>query len=69
MSRSLWKGPYFNFKSDLKLNKTYISRASVILPSHLNKTYEIHNGKKMIKVFVTLDKIGHKFGAYVRTKL
>jgi small subunit ribosomal protein S19 len=67
MSRSLWKGPYFAVK--VLTNTKYISRASLILPSHVNKTFEIHNGKRMIKVFVTPKMIGHKFGEFSPTKV
>jgi ribosomal protein S19 len=69
MTRSLWKGPYFNYISNLKTNKKYISRASVILPSHLNKTFEIHNGKRMVKILILSQMIGRKFGEFVKTKI
>lgn len=73
MSRSLYKGPYFKYANPFRLTskkhtKLYVSRASMILPSHINKAFEIHNGKKLIKVSVSKSMVGHKFGEFALTK-
>lgn len=75
MSRSKWKGPYLD-KSNLKnlkeikkdCFKTMISRSSTILPKFINKTFEVHNGKKLNEIVVTEDMIGHKFGEFSPTR-
>ena len=48
MSRSTWKGP---FTDPILLKKPIRvwSRSSTILPIHVGKTYEIHNGRNFIK--------------------
>jgi len=72
MSRSIWKGPYFDVNL-LSLQtkkipiKTY-SRSSMILPILLNKILLIHNGKKFIQVLVTPEMIGHKIGEFALTR-
>lgn len=75
MSRSKWKGPYVDtnsLKNFQNLKKTYakplITRNSTILPKFLDKTFEVHNGKKFTEVLVTEEMIGHKFGEFSSTR-
>jgi ribosomal protein S19 len=75
MGRSKWKGPYIAEKSSeefekLKNNykKTAISRTSEILPTFLEKTFEVYNGKKYVEILVTEEMIGHKFGEFSATR-
>jgi len=44
------------------------SRNSTILPSFVNSNFQIHNGKTFIKVLVTQDMVGHKFGEFSMTR-
>nr|YP_008802549.1 ribosomal protein S19 [Monomastix sp. OKE-1]AGZ90202.1 ribosomal protein S19 [Monomastix sp. OKE-1] len=44
------------------------SRRSVILPQFLDSQYEIYNGKQFIKLRVTEDMVGHKFGEFALTR-
>lgn len=72
MSRSKWKCPYsfINFIS-LKTKKLEIhtyNRSSIILPSLINKTLEIHNGKKFIPITITKDMVAHKLGEFAPTR-
>lgn len=67
MSRSLWKGPIISSASIISIKK-YMSRSATILPIHIGKTFEIHNGHKFIKVSITINKLGHKFGEFAKTK-
>ena len=63
-------------KSAEKLNSISIfgqsqkvwSRRSVILPQFLDSNFEIYNGKQFIKLRVTEDMIGHKFGEFALTR-
>jgi len=65
MARSLWKGPYCEITK--KTQKIW-SRRSVVLPSFVNTTVSIHNGKTFISVKVTEDMVGHKFGEFATTR-
>lgn len=78
MSRSLKKGPYIdhNVKSKVakildkgtkKIIKTW-ARASQIAPDMVGFTFEVHNGKDFIPVFVTESMIGHRLGEFSLTR-
>jgi small subunit ribosomal protein S19 len=54
----MYKGPFFEG----------ITRRSTIMPHCIDRTYDIHNGKQYVKVSVTYDMVGYKFGAFVKTK-
>lgn len=45
------------------------ARSSTILPEFVNYTFEVHNGKNFIKVYVTEDMIGHKLGEFSPTRI
>jgi small subunit ribosomal protein S19 len=69
MSRAKWKGPYLNkslFKNKKVLNVW--SRSSVIPYSLLGKHVSVHNGKTLIRVYISREKVGYKFGEFVFTK-
>ena len=75
MSRSKWKGPYIDKNNLYKINqskKTYlkpiISRNTTILPTFINKTFEIYNGKKFTELLVVNEMVGHKFGEFSTTR-
>ena len=44
------------------------SRRSFILPSFVNKKFEIHNGKSFVSLLITENMIGHKFGEFAATR-
>ncbi len=78
MSRSIKKGPFFNFKLLKKVNlilflkskkviKTW-SRNTVILPIFIGFTILVHNGKKHIPVHINKDMVGHKLGEFSFTR-
>jgi small subunit ribosomal protein S19 len=78
MARSLKKGPFVdhhlmkkiikqNEESSKKPIKTY-SRRSVVTPDMIGHTFEVHNGKKFISVFVTESMVGHKLGEFSPTR-
>lgn len=78
MSRSLSKGAYIEpsllkkveamAKSDKKKPIKTWSRKSTIFPEFIGLTFEVHNGKAFIKVFVTEDMVGHKLGEFAPTR-
>jgi small subunit ribosomal protein S19 len=76
MSRSSKKGPYVDEKLYLKVEaqgeggrpiKTW-RRACTIIPEFVGKTFEVHNGRQFIRVFVTEDMVGHKLGEFSPTR-
>ena len=71
MSRSAWKG-MFIAKNLLKQQKKNFfkmwSRKSSIPNFLLGKTVLVHNGKGFIKVLITREKIGYKFGEFSLTR-
>jgi len=76
MTRSVKKGPYVDEKLYKKvLNrkpedgpiKTW-ARASQIAPEFVGFTFQVHNGRKFIDVFVTEEMVGHRLGEFAPTK-
>ena len=78
MSRSLKKGPFvdhhlmakidkLNSVNQKKVIKTW-SRRSMILPEMVGHTFEVHNGKKFISVFVSENMVGHRLGEFSPTR-
>lgn len=55
-------------KSTSKTKIKTWSRSSTILPSWLNKTIYLHNGKVFEKVFIVEDIIGYKLGEFQFTR-
>lgn len=77
MARSLKKGPFVDHhlldKVQKAANKNNVirtwSRRSMILPEMVGYTFEVHNGKKFITVFVTENMVGHRLGEFSPTRL
>lgn len=78
MTRSLKKGIYTDEKL-MKKVKTALSggsktpiktwaRRSTIVPEMVGLTFDVHNGKKHISVFVTEAMVGHKLGEFAPTR-
>jgi small subunit ribosomal protein S19 len=78
MARSLKKGPYVDLKLVKKVRKqeeggrkTPIktwARASMIVPEFVGHTFNVHNGKVFVPVFVTENMVGHKLGEFSPTR-
>lgn len=78
MSRSLKKGPFVDhhlMKKMLEAKKTASgrpiktwSRRSMIIPEMVGLTFEVHNGRKFLSVFVTENMVGHKLGEFSPTR-
>lgn len=79
MPRSVKKGPFVDYKLVFKidqLNKTNQkkiiktwSRASTITPEFVGHTIAVHNGNKMIPVYITENMVGHKLGEFSPTRI
>ncbi len=79
MGRSLRKGPFVdhhllkkvgkqNQEDSKKPIKTW-SRRSMIIPEMIGHTFEVHNGKKFISVFVSENMVGQRLGEFSPTRL
>lgn len=78
MGRSLKKGPYIDYRLEVKVDKinqsnkkTVIktwSRRSMISPDFVGHTFAVHNGNKFIPVFCTENMVGHKLGEFAPTR-
>lgn len=78
MSRSSKKGPFVDPKLIKKIDKHTKSgnrggvrtwaRHSAISPEMVGVTFEVHNGKDFINVFVTESMVGHKLGEFAITR-
>ena len=78
MARSLKKGPFVDhhlMKKVMALStskekrtiKTW-SRRSMIIPEMIGNTFDVHNGKKHMPVYVTENMVGHRLGEFVATR-
>jgi small subunit ribosomal protein S19 len=79
MSRSLKKGPFVDEKLFRKVEaqieagghrpiKTW-ARACVIVPEFVGHTFQVHNGRTFMDVFVTEDMVGHRLGEFSPTRM
>jgi len=79
MARSLKKGPYVDWKlldkidrlneSDSKKPIKTWARRSTVTPDFVGHTFNVHNGKTFIPVFVTENMVGHKLGEFAPTRI
>lgn len=79
MGRSLRKGPFVDhhlLDKIIKLNtsgskrpiKTW-SRRSMVIPEMIGHTFEVHNGRKFISVFISENMVGHRLGEFAPTRI
>ena len=45
------------------------SRRSTITPDFVGLTFEVHNGKAFLPVYVTENMVGHKLGEFAPTRI
>ncbi|MCB1135101.1 MAG: 30S ribosomal protein S19 [Chlamydiia bacterium] len=79
MARSLKKGPFVDHHLLAKVRKQNESntkdpiktwsRRSMIIPDMVGHTFEVHNGRKFITVFVSENMVGHRLGEFSPTRL
>ena len=78
MPRSVKKGPFVDHHLAKKVEgmtgqrvkkpiKTW-SRRSMITPDFVGLTFQVHNGKQHMPVFVTDNMVGHKLGEFSPTR-
>lgn len=79
MPRSVKKGPFIDLKllgKIRKLNDTHQkkivktwSRSSTISPEFVGHTIAVHNGNKMIPIYISENMVGHKLGEFSPTRI
>ncbi len=79
MSRSLKKGIFIDKVLMEKVNKVLESgkktpiktwsRRSTVIPEMVGLTFEVHNGKNHISVYVTEAMVGHRLGEFAPTRV
>ena len=78
MGRSLKKGTKVDevlFEKAIKARETGSSipikvwnRACTIVPEFVGHSFDVHNGKVFMRVYVTEDMVGHKLGEFAPTR-
>ncbi len=78
MARSLKKGPFVDDHLMKKVEKAVEekskkpiktwSRRSTIFPNFVGLTFQVHQGKDFVNVYVTEDMVGHKLGEFAPTR-
>lgn len=78
MARSLKKGPFVDAHllkktvdaKETKSNKPIKtwSRRSTIIPDMIGLTFNVHNGRNFVPVYVTENHIGYKMGEFAPTR-
>jgi small subunit ribosomal protein S19 len=78
MGRSLKKGPFVDTSLQRKLEQALASgtkqvirtwsRRSMITPDMIGLTFQVHNGKLFMPVYVTENMVGHRLGEFAPTR-
>ena len=78
MTRSIKKGPFISAKLQKQVEKAVSTgtktpiktwaRSSMISPDFIGQTFEVHNGRHFIKVYVTEEMVGHRLGEFAPTR-
>lgn len=45
------------------------SRRSMITPDFVGQTFNVHNGRTFVQVFVTENMVGHRLGEFAPTRM
>jgi small subunit ribosomal protein S19 len=78
VARSLRKGPFVDPSLQRKVDharesgakqpiRTW-SRRSMITPDMMGMTFQVHNGKLFVPVYVTENMVGHRLGEFAPTR-
>lgn len=78
MARSLKKGPFVDPSLQRKVDRANDqgtkqplrtwSRRSMITPDMLGLTFQVHNGKLFVPVYVSENMVGHRLGEFAPTR-
>lgn len=78
MARSVKKGPFIDYSLMVKITnaknsghdkpiKTW-SRRSTIIPEMIGLTFNVHNGRVFVPVYITESHVGYKLGEFAVTR-
>ncbi len=78
MTRSLKKGPFIDPSLQRRVDQSLASgskqvirtwsRRSMITPEFVGLTFQVHNGKLFMPVFITENMVGHRLGEFAPTR-
>lgn len=68
MKRSKWKGPLVKFTKNSQKKLLLLPRNYEITSQVIGLTCNVHSGKKVVKLNLNDDMIGHKVGEFVPTR-
>lgn len=78
MARSLRKGPYIDPSLQRKVDRAVESgakqpirtwsRRSMISPDMMGMTFQVHNGKLFVPVYISENMVGHRLGEFAPTR-
>jgi small subunit ribosomal protein S19 len=78
MARSLKKGPFVDYHVTEKVAKAKAensnkpiktwSRRSTVTPDMLGLTFNVHNGRVFVPVFISENHVGYKLGEFAPTR-
>ena len=78
MGRSIKKGPFVDYylvekiermaKSGKKAPIKPWSRRSMVIPDFVGHTFNVHNGKSFVSIFITENMVGHRLGEFAPTR-
>ncbi len=78
MGRSIKKGPFVDehlFEKIERMEKSGAkkpiktwSRRSMVTPEFVGYTFNVHNGKSFVSVFITENMVGHRLGEFAPTR-
>jgi len=77
--RSIKKGPFvdnhllkkvkqMDKSGQKRIIKTW-SRRSTIIPEFVGYTFNVHNGKQFLPIYITENMVGHKLGEFAPTRI
>jgi len=79
VARSIKKGPFVDESLLRRLRKMDASgqkrpvrtwsRRSMIIPDFVGQTFNVHNGRTFVTVFVTENMVGHRLGEFAPTRV
>jgi len=68
MKRAKWKGPFINLNTKNSTKLLILPRNCQVTSSLIGLTCYVHSGRKLVKITLTDEMIGHKVGEFSPTR-
>ena len=68
MKRSKWKGPFIKPQIITTEKLPSLPRNFTITLHTVGSTFKVHSGKKLMKLSISAEMIGHKVGEFIPTR-